>query len=324
MSYQQPLDEEKEELLHEYKCYLSESDDLEGLIQLYDKLANHVDPDEMNLLPLAAYYGFEDIIEFFLREGYNVNILNDVGTPLEIAARSGHKSIVEKLIQHGATVNTAGFPPLFHSVEKNHFEITQLLLKHGANVRAKPQINPEKSIIFYAKSKEMLALLLDNGADPDHRIAQGRSILFTMLKKDNREMVQLLVDKGVNINLTDNEGSTPLIYYFQRKNQKTNNHAYIPLVGKCDLNIQDANGNTALMYAILNGYRTGAMYLIQHSAKCNVGKYITAMSQCVMMNDKELLMEMIKYGADVDDGGTIFLATQFNLDMMQVSCKLAN
>jgi ankyrin repeat protein len=314
------VSQDDEDLLIEYKSYLSSSDELKGLVTLYNKLHNRVSREELNLLPLAAYYGYFSIVKFYLDNNFDVEG-HSIGTPLEIAARAGHASVVELLINRGASVNTKTFPPLFHAVEKNQIYVAKILLQNGADINARPDNNPDKSILFYAKSPEMLQLLLDHGASPDLTMVHQRSLLYFMLKKEKKAMVQMLLEKGANVNLRDDEYNTPLIYYFRRKNRTFNSDAYVPLLDHpdCDIDAQDELGNTALIYAITNGHRDGAFCLIQRGARANLGhESITAISQSVMMYDKELVEEMIKYGADIDDNGAIYLATNFNLDMMQV------
>eukprot|EP00957_Ditylum_brightwellii_P060097 4563924-Ditylum_brightwellii.AAC.1 len=57
-------------------------------------------------------------------------------TPLHIAAREGHKKVVEVLLSHGADVNNAtnsGWKPIHFAAREGHKEVVKVLLSHGAD-----------------------------------------------------------------------------------------------------------------------------------------------------------------------------------------------
>ena len=58
-------------------------------------------------------------------------------TPLHLAAKYGHKEIVEILIANGADINAKdddGETPLHKAAWERHEEIAKFLISHGADV----------------------------------------------------------------------------------------------------------------------------------------------------------------------------------------------
>ena len=93
-------------------------------------------------------------------------------TALHIAAAAGHKHTIKMLITSGATIDAidhAGRTPLQHymSAPKRLSEVVELLLKHGAN--------------------------------PNHRDAQGNSVLTESQRNGDKEMVARLLKRQTAI-----------------------------------------------------------------------------------------------------------------------------
>ena len=57
-------------------------------------------------MQLVAQSGNENLVEFLISKGPDINCLNKVGqTPLSWAARFGHLNVAKKLITSGADTN---------------------------------------------------------------------------------------------------------------------------------------------------------------------------------------------------------------------------
>src|SRR5262249_59995473 len=86
----------------------------------------------------AAYYGNLSIVELLLERGASVKAVNkEGGTALHYAARGGRSlEVVATLVRSGAPVNAqdqTGWTALMMGLENR--EITELLLTHGADVK---------------------------------------------------------------------------------------------------------------------------------------------------------------------------------------------
>ena len=88
--------------------------------------------------------------------------------------------------------------------QKNHFECVKLLLKHGANPNALCHVagNLEGKYPLQAAPTPMLTrLLLDFGADPNLVDPSGQYPLLYHMQKGNTKMMELLIDRGADVNL---------------------------------------------------------------------------------------------------------------------------
>jgi ankyrin repeat protein len=95
-------------------------------------------------------------------------------TPLLYATERGYKDLTELLLARGADVEVKGpegVTPLMTAASFGHMDIVALLLARGANVKAKgPQgVTPLLAASYEVGSKDIVELLLVNGADPNER-----------------------------------------------------------------------------------------------------------------------------------------------------------
>jgi uncharacterized protein len=148
----------------------------------------------------ASSLGNYDVVRQILTE--NPALTNsfspDGFTPLGLASHLGRKEVVELLLSNGAEVNTisknsTGFTALTGALAGSHREITRLLLQKGANPnhRYEAGFSP---IMTAAEGGdiETVKLLLSYGADPSVTAKDGRSAMSIALEKGHREVVELL------------------------------------------------------------------------------------------------------------------------------------
>lgn len=87
-------------------------------------------------LYMAAREGHRAVVEFLTSMGANVNAESTLGkTPLYMAALKGHFEVVQFLVKHGAAVNVLnihGETPLHGALERGHLTIVKYLISHGA------------------------------------------------------------------------------------------------------------------------------------------------------------------------------------------------
>ena len=76
---------------------------------------------------------------------------------------------------------------------------------------------------FYGR-KEIVELLLSKGADVNAKDSKGETALMVAAFYGRKETVELLLSKGADVNAKDNEGKTALISsarWQQRNNRAT-------------------------------------------------------------------------------------------------------
>jgi ankyrin repeat protein len=93
--------------------------------------------------------GYADVCEILLDANADMEIKNDdEDTPLMLAVRSEHSSVVDLLCQRGCDVHTQGFDriqPIDYAVNKRNMYLSEMLLKHerrqSSNSSSTGQIN---------------------------------------------------------------------------------------------------------------------------------------------------------------------------------------
>ncbi len=102
----------------------------------------------------------------------------------------------------------------------------------------------------------MIRLLIINGADVNHHNKWGQTALMRAISDYKIDaMFALLESDQLDLNIQDREGKTALIYTIQKLNNWDNQEKIVQLLLEkgADINIKDKNGKTALVYAIENG-----------------------------------------------------------------------
>ncbi|CUS15646.1 unnamed protein product [Tuber aestivum] len=185
--------------------------------------------DRQSQAPLyeAAELGSSAAVSILLRLGANVNDDDETGTTaLHIAAASGHCGVVSLLIENGADLNAKdhkGKTALAWATQNGRGEVVSYLLEKQTSQ------DPEKSYLVAADSQgrtalhraaakgytEIVTKLLDAG-NPSFGPTQleGNSLAATPLHPavfgGHVKVVELLVERGSDINAPNRNGQTPL------------------------------------------------------------------------------------------------------------------
>ncbi len=132
------------------------------------------------------------------------------------AVLSGEINEVKNALSKGADVNEKnsqdGTTPLHMAAFFGHTEIAKLLLRNKADINAKD--NEGDSPLLAAltnRQKEMGELLVNRGAQVNVKMAKGgwTPLHLAVLLKDE-DLVRLLVEKGADKGAKTSEGKTPL------------------------------------------------------------------------------------------------------------------
>ncbi len=169
------------------------------------------DQSVMNWTPLmwAVAIGTEEEVEQALRDGADLNAQGeDEHTALDIALRKGDETIVEKLLNAGASAEKDGStPPLIWAVESGNIALVQRLLNAGCDVNAKDFV--ENSPIGLAAARgdrAMVQLFLDRGANP----SKGDSYDSYISNAKDRETILLMLEAGADETELDQSGRRTL------------------------------------------------------------------------------------------------------------------
>ena len=166
---------------------------------------NEADINFYNLAPLhyAAIHGQKEIAELLIAAGADVSANTTTrGTPLHLVAFEGHKEIIELLIAEGADVN-------------------------AIIVSGPLQFNVGDIALNFTTDGEIAALLRKHGGMTSEELRSGMTPLHLAAVNGHKEIVELLIAKGADVNEKiasgSNKNKTPLDFAVIKKQNETAN-----------------------------------------------------------------------------------------------------
>ncbi len=184
------------------------------------------------LLHYAARYGKYDIATFLVENGadLDVQIKRDKWTPLIISTMENDDSISQLLILSGANPNVAGNSGTTALRNTIGFwgyggnpKLFKLLIDNGADLTFQCGDCCNRTIFLYCcawGTPEMLQLLLDKNVDVNVADCKGVNGLMGAIQTKNKEAIQLLLATDIDLSHLDNKGKSILDYALSTKDQE--------------------------------------------------------------------------------------------------------
>ncbi|WP_338482336.1 ankyrin repeat domain-containing protein [Wolbachia endosymbiont (group A) of Ophion costatus] len=252
---------------------------------------------------------------------------------LHLAAKLGNLEAVQDLLGKGANVNAqndTGKTPLHWAAREGHKQVVQALLDKGANVNAEDQdgetsldlatnqdietlLRNTAKLLKVAKSGDIQEVnsLINKGANVNATDQDGKTPLHWAAVKGHEEVVEALLGKhGIDVNLADKNKDTPLHSVLKKDNIDINVLNALLRAEGINVNAQDKDNRTPLHWATGRDNVEVVNVLIIKGADVNAQDKDnrTPLHFAAQNNNKEIVDALIKAGADVnikdEDGKT--------------------
>jgi ankyrin repeat protein len=178
----------------------------------------------------AAEAGEFDRVKALVESGAPLNLVTEEGTPLTVAAASGHDRVAWYLLSKGAD------PNLMDGQNR-----TPLIAAAGEG------------------SQRLVKLLLSAGANVNQRVGEGQTALTTAAMAGNLSVVRTLLDAGGNVNVA-RDGESLLMHVVRNGDLLM---AEVLIGAGADAGYRAADGRTALGVARAQNNRDLEMLLVQ-------------------------------------------------------------
>ncbi|KAI1304268.1 Ankyrin repeat and KH domain-containing protein mask [Halotydeus destructor] len=257
---------------------------------------NQVDDCGYTPLHLAVSHQFVDLVRLLIGHRANVNSVSNYGqTPLHLAAQQSSLEIVQCLIDAGANLEKKdrdGRSALSVACICNQRQVAKYLIEIGCDVNCVD--NCSNSPLLHAVNAglalnyELIAVLLEAGADPNHSNKYGHTALVTVVRRgsehslDGLLSVQDLIDHGSHLDITSDPSS----------------------VGECPVHLSISRGQDRITEALV---RAGSDLNIRNQ------RGFSPLHRVAREGKVDLVKLLIAAGADtrlpkqfwIDEGGTV-------------------
>ncbi|WP_456277584.1 ankyrin repeat domain-containing protein [Bacillus sp. AK128] len=301
---------------------------IEGLLSKFNNNSiNQKDEHGWTSLMQASWDGDVEEVTELINSGANVNYFDDQGqTPLFLAAHQGHTNIVNTLIEEGASVslnkitsdNTA---PLFVAAENGHVDTFDFLIKSGATLDKEQRSKFYNYTMLHAAVRygkfDMVEHLIELGFEPNSKDKDGNTpimLIFGMMDttaQDLIRMIDLLNIGGLELNIINNRGISPLLLsYYEGKQEVTD---YLLKLGAEDaiqtkedaleaLNLLEINSDDAFRQSISFGEIGAVRLFLQAGFDPNIKSWVgnSILYQLAFTNEAEMMKLLLDHGADIE------------------------
>jgi len=263
--------------------------------------------DYSDTIHLAACREDLTRVQTFLEEGMDVNTKDEFGcTPLHWAGLADSPEVAEFLISRGADVNAKdarNFTPLMGA---RGLPVIELLISKGADISAQEGLQGSTKLHDACSSGDIAVatFLLDKGADIHARNRMGATPLWVAAVYDQKEIVELLLEREANINALDRRRQcTPLWIAVRNGNKDT-----VELLIRKGANIHtsDNEGRTPLAIAKQRGHTEIVELLKKHGAIEDTAavspetETTSSLHEAIVAGDIDEIKRLIDEGADVN------------------------
>ncbi|KAF5119755.1 Ankyrin-3 [Metarhizium anisopliae] len=260
------------------------------------------DDDGRSALVFAAQNGHLGATQLLLQHGAEIDGRTRRGeTAFLWAARNGHMSVVSLLISEMAdplSTDAEGWSGLDWAIMDGQNDVVEMLLRnHGHFQESLVRQNEVLLLAAESGNDSAVRMMLVAGANVDCRDGQQSTPLHWAVSFGHRSTAELLLDCGADANSRDKYGNTPLHWAISYP------AIMKPLLDRgVEVDIQNMNGKTSLMWSVLAEQREATQMLLgRGAANVNVRDEngCTALHGAAAKGCNSIIICLLDKGADV-------------------------
>jgi ankyrin repeat protein len=298
---------------------------LNMVIKILDKCPKDVNiltRDKDTPLHLAIQLGNLRIIEELLKRGADINLKNKKGYfPLHLGVQAGNLEVIKILLKKEALIDIEdkeGQTPLYFAIANKNLNIIKELLDNGADINKKYSpllvLFKEHKNINHEYIIQILDLFAQFKVDLGVKDEEGNTMLHLAAKKGILNLVQYLLEKGIDPNIVNDNGDTPLHQALAGEQGEFMVEIVKALREKyANFNAQNNEGDTFLHKALRNYKYNGSIKeLLDSKADVNISnkKGVTPLHIAARRIDIKQVEELLEKNANInaldEEGSTPF------------------
>lgn len=264
------------------------------------------------LLMRASFRGDNaEIIKLLIDTGAKINAKDkNKKTALSYASESNYKEIMTLLISLGADTNNEDYKnnilswELIDSINNNNIEKVKELIKVGVNVKDEFKIDFGRNyyglhpLVIAAEKgqKEIVQLLIEAGADVNSKNKYGTTALHEACRKGYLDIFYYLIKSAANINQLDCESRGA--FYWACSSGYLEMAEFLIKMG-VEINIQERGSQTPLSIAVWHKHTDLVKLLISSGAKINIENRILILD-AALYSTKEIFNLLIEAGSNIN------------------------
>lgn len=229
------------------------------------------------------------IIEDLIAFGASLEVVEGIlgMQPIHFAVMIANQWLVECLCRAKVEVDSKppnGYAPLYCAIQKvldgsdARRSIVTVLIKAGASIETAEGAHGQRPIHSAVESGNawLVDCLCRNGAEIVSKLTGGATALHRACLHNNRVVAKQLIEADADVNMTDNEGDTPLIYMVYRFSSQNisfadfEETANLLLAAGADVDAKMRGGYAALHVALLRCCVFGVKHMIRAGTDVNI------------------------------------------------------